>query len=191
MRDYLYIWHEPQQQFVVASGIEFRDFVPTLRDNGGVLIIEGRSEVADNDTNSGFDFVAPSRLPQLAKENIYSWGNFAWADYAASVVPSIGDDGIAEILFFGHRGRPLNTPEIPKLQNRFLVYAHDDGWYLKLYYTNWNDVGNFLSTLIQPTVGVLDIALLKDGGNAYWLKNGTVYAEDKTHDVDSILNRRL
>ena len=108
MRDYLYIWHKPEQQFVVASGIEFKDFLPLLREHEGVVLIEQKSETAGYDANSSLNFVQASNLSELAAEDIYSWGNFVWADYAGSVFPSISDEEVAELLFFAHKAKPLH-----------------------------------------------------------------------------------
>jgi hypothetical protein len=32
MRDYLYIWNDPERRLLVTSGIEFRDLLPVLTD---------------------------------------------------------------------------------------------------------------------------------------------------------------
>jgi hypothetical protein len=66
----------------------------------------------------------------LAAENIYSWGNFVWADYAGAKFPSINNEEVAELLFFSHKAKPLHRIALPNLSNRFLSYVHDDGWYL-------------------------------------------------------------
>ena len=124
-------------------------------------------------------------------ENIYSWGNFAWADYAAPLVPPMTDDELAELLFFAHRGRPLHRIALPSLRNNFLGYAHDDGWFLQLYYTNWQHVERFVNSAIPPTLGSLNASELKMGNHAFWLRDGETRQEKRTHDIDSILNRCL
>lgn len=189
MRNYLYIWHDAHEQFIVASGIEFKDFVPTLRGVGGVLLIDGKSDTANYDVRSGFPIVMQSGLPLLAREDIYSWGNYVWVDFSEASCPNIADSEIAELLFFGHRGRPLRAHDFPSLRNRFMASIHDDGWYLKLYYSRWEDMQEFLEGSIPLELGSLDIHELRQGVSAYWLKNGVVQSEDRTHDVDSVLNR--
>jgi hypothetical protein len=87
MRDYLYVWHDPEQRFLVASGIEFKDFLPCLKSQGGIVLLDHQSETATHDQNTSFDFVQASDLSELAAEDIYSWGNFVWADYASPTFP--------------------------------------------------------------------------------------------------------
>jgi hypothetical protein len=190
MRDYLYVWNEPKEQFLVASGLEFKDFLPVLSAHGGVALIDHSSEVAATDRVSGFDFVPASGIANLAAEDIYSWGNFVWADYTTLIFPEIRDEEIAELLFFAHKARPLRRPAIHGLENRFLAYAHDDGWYLKLYYSDWKFVQQLLVAAIPTSVGTLDVSELERGSSAFWLQDGKVFEEESTHDVDAVLNRR-
>jgi len=190
MRDYLYIWHDPEQQFLVVSGIEFKDFLPSLTSQGGIVLVDHQSETADYDTNSSLNFVPASKLSELATENIYSWGNFVWADYAGAKFPSINNEEVAELLFFAHKAKPLHRIALPNLSNRFLCYAHDDGWYLQLYYTSWDHIDRLIVETI-PTLGASSISGLKQGTDGFWLRGGKVHKEEKTHDVDKVLNRRL
>ena len=77
------------------------------------------------------------------------------------------------------------------LRSRFLAFAHDDGWYLKLLYAAWGDVAALLAGAIPPALGALDLDALERAGDGYWLQDGAVQVELKTHDIDSVLNRRL
>lgn len=191
MRDYLYVWHDPELQFVVASGIEFRDVVPYLKSQGGTVLIDHQSEIATCDAAaSAFGFVHASDLAKLAAEDIYSWGNFVWADYAFPTFPLISDAETAELLFFAHKAKPLRVT-IPCLRNHFLGYAHDDGWYLKLYYSRWEHVESLLGMMVPATLGNLDLLELKQGTHGAWLCDGEATPEERTHDIDKVLNRRL
>lgn len=191
MRDYLYVWHDPEQRFLVASGIEFTDFLPCLKSQGGIVLVDHQSETSTHDPNTSLDFVQASDLSELAAEDIYSWGNFVWADYATPTFPSISDEEIAELLFLAHKAKPLRDVSIPSLGNQFLGYEHDDGWYLQLYYAHWNHIERLLATAIPATVGKLDVLELARGSHGFWLQAGETHREEKTHDVDKILNRRL
>ncbi|MDQ0878930.1 hypothetical protein QFZ77_007589 [Paenibacillus sp. V4I3] len=51
---------------------------------------------------------------------------------------------IAELLFFSHLARPLHN--VPK--ERFAYFAHDDGWFNKLYVTDLHDYEMLLSKVI-------------------------------------------
>jgi hypothetical protein len=189
MRDYLYIWHDPERRFLVASGIEFKDFLPSLKSQGGIVLLDHQSDMAAYDPNTSFDFVQASELSELIAEDIYSWGNFTWTDYATPTPPSISDQEVAELLFFTHKIRPLREVSIPSLGNHFLGYQHDDGWYLRLYYTCWNHIEKLLATIIPSALGRLDTSELELGDHGFWLQAGETHHEEKTHDINKLLNR--
>ncbi len=191
MRNYLYIWHEPEKQLIVASGIEFKDFQPIFCRRGGIVLIEHKSKLAEHDLESGFDFVTNAGLSALMNENIYSWGNFVWIDYKVPTFPKLTDIEVSEILFFAHKAKPFKSVNIHSLDNQFMAYVHDDGWYLQLYYTSWLEIETLINTIIPSHIGKLNTAELKKGNHGYWLQNGHVITEEKTYAIDLILNRRL
>lgn len=172
---------------LVASGLEFCDFLPALADAGGVLLLKGDARVAP----AGVLQVPQRQLAALAGEDIAAWGSHAWADYAGAVLPPLDAAGLAEARFFARHGQPQRQPRIAALGNRFIVYAHDDGWYLKLFYSAWSDVAALLAGAIPPALGTPDMAALQRGGAGCWLQDGVAHAEVATHDIDSVLNRRL
>lgn len=191
MRNYLYLWHDPAAQMMVASGIEFHDFLPILQDASGVLLLKGKAMVAQHDAQSGLLHVPRRHLAALASDDMASWGSHAWADYAGASLAGLDEAAVAEAKFFALQGAPMRQPQIAALRNRYLAYAHDDGWYLKLFYSDWGDVARWLAGAIPATLGTLDLPALRRGDDGYWLKHGVVQAEIKTHDIDSVLNRRL
>ncbi|MGX9772685.1 hypothetical protein ACWYXN_04150 [Janthinobacterium aestuarii] len=183
MRHYLYIWHGPAERMLVASGIEFKDCIAALGKADGIVLRKGSAGTARKPAS--YQSLARQQLPALAHEDLYAYGSHAWADWQGAPPASLNAD-VAEML--DHRGAP--TP-LPALRGRFLAFAHDDGWYLKLFYGEWGDVAALLASVIPPALGTLDLAALQQGGDGYWLQDGTVQAELKTHAIDSVLNRRL
>lgn len=183
MRHYLYIWHDPVARMIVASGLELKDVIPALQDADGIVLRKGGAGTARKPATC--QTVARQQLAALAHEDMYACGSHAWADYRGAP-PAPGDAEVAALL--GHRG--ALTP-LPALRGRFLAFAHDDGWYLKLLYAAWDDVAALLAGAIAPALGTLDMDALQRGGDGYWLQDGVVNLELTTHDIDSVLNRRL
>lgn len=183
MRHYLYIWHDPAERMLVASGIEFKDVIPALGEVDGIVLRKGSAGTIKKP--AAFHTLARQQLPALALEDMHALGSHAWADWQGAPPASL-DAEVAATL--DHRG--ALTP-LPALQGRFLAFAHDDGWYLKLFYGKWNDMAALLAGAIPPALGALDMAALQQGGDGYWLQDGTVQVELKTHAIDSVLNRRL
>lgn len=189
MRDYLYIWNDPNERLLVASGIEFRDLLPMFT-RGGLVLLKHDFDDAEHDDDSGFDFVAAPRVSELASQNIYSWGDFRFADYPSDVFPRIPPEHVAELLYFAHAGRPLRRPLVESVGNRFLCSIHDDGWSFHAHYTNWQDIEHCL--LLAGSMISRDlVASVKNAATgALWVREGRPEPEERTFDIDSILNRR-
>lgn len=187
MRNYLYIWHDPAQQMIVASGMEFQDFLPALGEAGGIVLRKGGAGTARKPAR--YQLVAQQQLPALAREDLYACGSHAWADYRGAAPPASGDADVARAL--AHHAAAAQRTGLTALRNRFLAFAHDDGWYLKLFYAAWDDAAQLLAGAVPATLGPLDVPALRRGDAGYWLRQGAVHAEVQTHDIDSVLNRRL
>jgi hypothetical protein len=186
LRHYLYIWHDPAERMLVASGIEFKDFVPALGKAGGIVLRKGSAGTARKP--AAWQALAQQQLPALAHADLHACGSHAWADYQ-DAAPASRDAAVAAAL--AHRAAASQRTGLAALENRYLAFAHDDGWYLKLFYAAWDDVVQLLAGAIPATLGTLDMDALARAGDGYWLQDGTVQVELKTHDIDSVLNRRL
>lgn len=196
MRPYLYLWHQPAEKRVVASGIEFRDLLPELEVAGGLVLLRHQFGDAAVDPVSRFDFIPPEGLSRLASDDVYGYGDFCWADFGRTVVLSrLTDQAIAELTFFGHTARPFKEVGISGLNNRFLYWAHDDGWYTRIFYDRWNAVGSVLHRLLTRLTGeekaVRTLALVRRGDGAFWCCDGNVIECEQTEDIDTLQNKHL
>ncbi|MCA1859554.1 hypothetical protein LE191_05475 [Janthinobacterium sp. HSC-3S05] len=183
MRHYLYIWHDPAERMLVASGIEFKDCIAALGKADGIVLRRGSAGTLKKP--AAWQTLMRQQLPALAHEDIHAWGSHAWADWQGAP-PASPDADVAAML--GHHGA---LAPLPALRSRFLAFAHDDGWYLKLFYREWDDAAALLAGAIAPSLGTLDMEALQQGADGYWLQDGALQVELKTHDIDSVLNRRL
>ena len=105
MRDYVYLWHDSSRRRVVTSGLEFRDLTPDLKQVGGLVLLSRQFRDARFDRKSRLEFIETDALPALAADDIYSYGDFCWADFERGVaLAELSDDAIAE-LTFRERGR--------------------------------------------------------------------------------------
>ncbi len=191
MRDYLYIWSNPADQYLIASGVEFRDIATLFESNGGLVLLEHQTDEAATDANSSLDYLNTQCVSRLKQENIYSWGNFVFADFADQDFPKLPKQEVAELLYFQHTGDTFGGVALPCLRNRFLISIHDDGWYLKVYYTETSHALTLLQQLplLAPHPAVI-VSIVR-GQSGYWVASGVVDPEPCTHDIDSVLNRRL
>jgi len=129
-----------------SSGIEFNEFMSCINNRPENLILLKHSFFnAHRNADSRFDFVTSQEINELINDNVYSYGDFCWVDFnTLEDLDRMSDLQIAEFLFFGHMAKPLYS--IPN--SRFAYYAHDDGWFNKLYVTQIEDYQVMLSRVI-------------------------------------------
>jgi hypothetical protein len=124
LRSYTYIWHNRDQHFVVASGIEGRDVLALLDDEDCLLLL---SRVAEEgfelraDPQTRMEFARATDIAKLPQEQVYSWGDFCWVDFRGETFPKLSKQELAEILYFGQMVQPFGQIRIPGLGNRFLL----------------------------------------------------------------------
>ena len=191
MRDYLYIWHEPNSGFVVMSGIQMGDLLRGLPRISGIVLLSHQYDDAEYDCVSGLDFVPRAGFDRLLAEDVHSWGDYCWVDYKTAELPTIAREDVAELLYFKHAKKPLRGASIASLQNTYLVTGHDDGWFVKLYYTEWGPAFDLLCKI--DIVARSDAPeLLRDRRQvSLWVDASGAKPEKATFDIDSILATRL
>lgn len=195
MRNYLYLWRQPELKRLIASGIEFCDLVPELASAGGLVLLRHRFDEASFDPASGFDFVPADDISRLAADAISRYGDFSWADMGSGVeLGGLSDQAVAELAFFGRKLRPLGQVEIPGLGNHFLCYGHDDGWYLRIWYARWEPVESMLRRLLPAVLSEAQarrtLDLVRRGEGAFWCQGGRAVACEQTEDIDALQSSR-
>jgi hypothetical protein len=186
MRDYLYFHHDPKRNCLTASGIEFKDVVKYLAsvpkqfpNRTGYVIVKHQSNNIKNYVSkkiSNYNAVQLGSIGKLLKEDIYSFGDFEWLDFDVENPPC------PSIL--------KTCVKNKEAYRKFYCIAHDDGFIMKLYYTD----GGFYNVqqLIKSVCPYfLDIhsEQLQQGIFAFYCKDEVVTSEIRTDDINKILER--
>lgn len=132
LRDLIYVnGKEHYDQCFYSYGIEFYEFmscVPHRPEN--LILLKHQFEDARRNIHSGFDYVTSQEIDGLTEDDVYGYGDFCWVDVQKEEdLDRLTKLQIAELLTFAHLAEPLHVT--PKA--RFAYYAHDDGWFNKLY----------------------------------------------------------
>lgn len=130
----VYAYFDKASNAFTVSGIEFREFIQYLTvplDN--LLLVKG--DYFGNRVSNHFELLeGRESIAQLAREEIYTWGDFCFFDYSTNGNPdNLTKQEIAEILYFAHTREAMRPPFFAALHNRFAYYTHDDGWQCKIY----------------------------------------------------------
>lgn len=189
MREYVYIWNNPNKNYIIVSGIEFKDIV-SIDKNKNYLLLSHESETAEYDLNTRFDYIRSNKIDNLLKEDIYSFGNFSWVPYTGEVFPMLSKETIAELLYFNHITEPFGKILFDELLNEYLAFAHDDGWFLKMYYDNFQFINKILEKINKEFSCYINTSEFQKGLYAYWIDKNGIETEIISDDIDKILNKR-
>ena len=191
MRDYLYIWHDPESRFIVASGIELKDVAPRMGARGGLLFLTHKFEAINRSPSTRFDYLPATEMKLLLEKDVYSyysWGDICWVDYSNPSISSLTMQVVAELEYFKREGKPFQDVALHGLENRFLACAHDDGWFLQIFYNSWEDMLELLDDLKPFKKSGVGNKI--SSGGAYWIEGEQILEEEPTLDIDAVLNRR-
>ncbi|UTC76015.1 hypothetical protein E4O03_04720 [Treponema sp. OMZ 792] len=187
MREYVYIWNNPNKNYIIASGIEFKD-IANIDKN--YLLLSHESEIAEYDLNTRFDYIRSNKIDGLLKEDIYSFGNFSWVPYTGETFPILSKKTVAELLYFNHITEPFDKIIFEELLNEYLAFAHDDGWFLKMYYDNFQFINKILEKINKKFSCYINTSEFQKGLYAYWIDKNGIETEIISDDIDKILNKR-
>lgn len=153
LRDIIYINANIEEKTFIFYGIEFRDFISSLSENINNILLLKHEYFGDFHYPTGFEFVKDEEILELAKEEVYNYGDFCWVDFESeNHLDKLSENEIAELLYLAHMYKPLKSPFLEKLNNRFAYCAHDDGWYCKLYCKDVNEFSSVLENVIKNTI---------------------------------------
>ncbi|MCD9024161.1 hypothetical protein [Cohnella silvisoli] len=146
IRDLIYVSSEYQTNCFYSYGVEFHEFMDCVDNRPeNLLLLKHNFDSAQLNQYSRFDYVTKQEINELIEDNVYCYGDFCWVDFSKEEdLDALSNNHIAELLFFGHLAKPLHN--IPK--ERFAYFAHDDGWFNKLYVTELNDYEILLARII-------------------------------------------
>jgi len=141
----IYAKLSPERNEAVFSGIKFVDFiecVPIPIEN----ILLSKPVGTGNRYFRCFELLeGECDISKLKLQNIYSYGDFCFVDYAnLELVNQLTEEQIAELLYLMHMHKPLKSPFFSPLQNNYVYLSHDDGWYCKLYCKEQQDLTSVL-----------------------------------------------
>lgn len=155
-RTKLYIKINVEKKEIIYTGISFAEFQQyLLQPIENLILLKGDYEGKRQNYNLQL-VEGSSEIVNLAKEDIYRFGDFHFVDYvSAGLEEKISDQQVAELLYMSHMWNPLQSPFFKQLENRFVYLAHDDGWYCKLF---CNDLNEFMYIFLQKIIAYAAIS---------------------------------
>ena len=151
IRDLIYVNGHLGEQFFYSHGMEFHELIAACPVKPELLVLLAhRHDSADWNLHSRMDYVTRENLQQLVEDDVYGYGDFCWVELSGGeeTLDALDDAAISELLLFGHLARPLHREVLFRIITRFAYYAHDDGWFNKLYVKALADYQDVLTGVI-------------------------------------------
>jgi hypothetical protein len=153
----IYVHKNVEQQFVMSYGIGFKEFahyIPEPLQN--MLLIKHQFDYGAFNMHTNLEYVEENELKKIVEDNVYGYGDFCWIDFQEEVgVNELNGQEIAELLYLGHLKQHLCSPFYSKLNNRFVYLSHDDGWFNKIYYRDFNDFYHMLGSTVSSKLSAV------------------------------------
>lgn len=152
-RDIIYIHVNYPDHYAISAGIEFKEFIEATPDISNMLLLRHQFDDGNYNLHTLFDFVDHETIPKLAKDDVFSYGDFCWIDFESEEALNLLEgQEIAELLYLSHFKNHLRLPFYRKLDNQFAYLAHEDGAFNKTYYRSFEDFYRVLGTSIMNKI---------------------------------------
>jgi hypothetical protein len=159
VRDLIYVHLNQSEQYVMSYGIEFSEFASAFSGSlNHLLLLKHRFEDTDYNMHTLLEYCPDIKVNKLASKDVYGYGDFCWIDFVEEEgLNELTGQEVAELLYLGHLKQHLKIPFYPKLGNRFVYLAHDDGWFNKIYYRSFKDFFHLLSEAVTDKLGTIKL----------------------------------
>lgn len=149
----IYVNVSAEEKETVFSGIKFNDFIECVPVPIENILLPSAVFVSEKYFQKFELFEGKGEIAKLLRKNIRNLGDFCFVDYAdPTLVSSLSDMQVAELLYLVHMFKPLKSPFFENLQNKFAYLSHDDGWYCKLYCEEWETSVSILVNKVQRSI---------------------------------------
>ncbi|WP_064091637.1 hypothetical protein [Rossellomorea aquimaris] len=167
VKDLIYVHKNKDRQYVVSYGISFNEFAEHSPDPlKNLLLIKHQYEHGAFNIHTHLEYVEQEEMKNIMNDGVQNYGDFCWIDFEEEVgVNELNGQEIAELLYMGHVKEPLTPPFYSKLNNRYAYLSHDDGWFNKIYYRDFEDFYYMLGSTVSSKIGSL-----KSGKSLFGLK---------------------
>lgn len=156
LRDIFYLYNYPEKNYALYYGMEFREFIKCEPNNiKNILLLNTEflnSVNYDYNNNTSLVYIDEKSMNQFLTEDHYDFGDFGWIDFDEhEKLNSLKPNEVAELLYLGHKFKPVSSPFFDKIDNRYAYLAHDDGWFCKFHYKYINDLKEIVANKVVQT----------------------------------------
>jgi hypothetical protein len=125
------MFQETPDDCIHLGGVDFQEFARVFMPATLVCLRHGHT-TGKVHTETGLSTVLSQEYPALCPDDS---GNLDVLDAESTeALDRLTPQDVAEMLYLSHLKRPIRSPFLDNLNNRFAFLSHDDGWYCKVYF---------------------------------------------------------
>lgn len=160
---HLYIHMNDVDQFVIYSGLSYKQFFSSVEPMKNMLLLKHAYEDGSFNMHTQFDFISSEDMSLFIKKLSDIKGDLCWVDFASEKnINQLSPMEQAELLYFGHKREPLASPFFSKLQNRYAFYASPSDKMTKVYFRFLGDSELLIANLFNKMIHE------KEGTGGFW-----------------------
>lgn len=145
-----YINADREQQRFTLHGVTLPDIVEALEINRPMIICKANLNGLRESTKTKLQYIESHELATFSANRLTNRSSFTAIDFKAhSLLESLSDHEIAELLFLCHMGRGLKGPFLTSIQNEIAFFNENDDRHSGLYIKDWSVVNVFLQRILQ------------------------------------------
>lgn len=150
---HLYIHMNDVDHFVVFSGLTCKQFFLCAEPVKNVLLLKSSFNDGSYNMHTQHDFVSTEDMPHFIKKLTDNQSELCWLDFNSEKnVNQLSAQEQAELLYFGHKREPLETPFFHKLQNRYAFFSNPTDKTMKVYFRFLGDVEQVTANLFNSII---------------------------------------
>jgi len=135
-----------KENYIQTSGLTFNEFYNGIDEKPqNILILKGYPKNATFNKKISLEYISSEFVKDFTDTNVYRYGDFCWFDFDnVEQINSLSNAQLAELLFFSHMTKPLDSYQISGLNNKYAYNSHDDDWFVRVY---MKDTKSYLSVI--------------------------------------------
>lgn len=139
-KEIYYLRIDKKTSHIVSVGATFKEFMAYIPEKPEhMLLLHSQFWAGQLHDGLSLEYVDQQTMDKLINDQVYDYGDFAWADYAKEdSLDQVSPQELAELLYVAHRHEPLTRPFFSSLQNQYIYLAHDDEYSVKVYMKDTN-----------------------------------------------------
>lgn len=150
---HLYVHMNELNQFVIFSGLTFREFVSAVGPLQNILLLKNEYEDGSFNMHTRLEFVEEKGIAKFIKKVSDSKKDLCWIDFSEErKLNLLTPQEQAELLYIGHKKESIRSPFYHQLQNKYVYLSSKEEKISKIYFRDLADVEKLVTHVFNSII---------------------------------------